>query len=86
VQATPADRSGLATGVSNTARQTGTASGVAVYGAVAGSPAAAASFVAGMHVLAVASTVLWAGALTLAATGIASRRNARAREHAELAR
>jgi DHA2 family methylenomycin A resistance protein-like MFS transporter len=78
VQATPADRSGLATGVSNTARQTGTASGVAIYGAVAGSPAAAASFVAGMHVLAIGSAVLWAGALTVAATGIASRRSSAA--------
>ncbi|HEY7010683.1 MAG TPA: hypothetical protein VH395_17160, partial [Jatrophihabitantaceae bacterium] len=69
---------GLATGVSNTARQTGTASGVAIYGAVAGSPAAAASFVAGMHVLAIGSAILWAGALTVAATGIAARRSSAA--------
>jgi DHA2 family methylenomycin A resistance protein-like MFS transporter len=73
VQATPADRSGLATGMSNTARQTGTASGVAIFGAVAGSPAEVASFVSGVHLLAIVSTVLWAGAVLVAATGIAAR-------------
>jgi DHA2 family methylenomycin A resistance protein-like MFS transporter len=73
VQATPADRSGLATGTSNTARQIGTATGVAVFGAVCGSPSAAASFVTGVHVLAVLAAVLWAVALLIAATGIASR-------------
>ena len=44
VRATPADRSGLATGVSNTARQTGTAAGVAIFGAIAGSPGHATRF------------------------------------------
>jgi DHA2 family methylenomycin A resistance protein-like MFS transporter len=74
LQATPADRSGLATGMSNTARQTGTAGGVAIFGAVCGSPASPGSFVHGLHVLALVGTALWAVSLALAATGIASRR------------
>ncbi|HJQ43710.1 MAG TPA: MFS transporter, partial [Jatrophihabitantaceae bacterium] len=49
VRATPADRSGLATGMSNTSRQIGTATGVALFGAVAGSTAKAADFVGAMH-------------------------------------
>jgi DHA2 family methylenomycin A resistance protein-like MFS transporter len=65
VRATPADRAGLATGVSNTARQVGTASGVAVFGAVAGAPATAA-FVGHIHALGVAAAALWA--LAVAAT------------------
>jgi DHA2 family methylenomycin A resistance protein-like MFS transporter len=73
VQATPADRSGLATGTSNTARQIGTATGVAVFGAVCGSPSAVQHFVSGVHALAIVAVVLWAVALLLAATGIASR-------------
>jgi DHA2 family methylenomycin A resistance protein-like MFS transporter len=59
--------------MSNTARQTGTAGGVAVFGAICGSPESPARFVAGMHGLAIAATVLWAIAAVLAATGIARR-------------
>ncbi|WP_187687995.1 MFS transporter [Nocardia wallacei] len=72
VRATPPDRSGLATGTSNTARQIGTACGVAVFGAVAGSPADA-HFVAGLHLLAVAAAVAWIGALALTGIGIPGR-------------
>jgi DHA2 family methylenomycin A resistance protein-like MFS transporter len=71
VQATPADRSGLATGVSNTARQVGTATGVALFGAVAGSPADAGGFVSAVHALAIAGAVLWLAAFAVAMTGIA---------------
>jgi DHA2 family methylenomycin A resistance protein-like MFS transporter len=76
VQATPPERSGLATGTSNTARQVGTASGVAIFGAVAGSPDAAGRFVSGIHALALVATTLWAGALVLALAGVASVRPA----------
>ncbi len=72
VRATPADRSGLATGTSNTARQIGTACGVAIFGAVAGSPAGD-GFVDGIHLLAVLAAVAWVGALALTGFGIAGR-------------
>ena len=73
VRATPSGRSGLATGMSNTARQTGTATGVALFGAVCGTPSSVATFVSGIHVVAVVATVLWAAALVLALTGIEGR-------------
>jgi DHA2 family methylenomycin A resistance protein-like MFS transporter len=73
VQATPAHRSGLATGMSNTARQTGTACGVAVFGAICGSPDSPGRFVLGLHGLAIAASALWVIAVALAATGIARR-------------
>ncbi|HJQ42904.1 MAG TPA: hypothetical protein VJ831_07460, partial [Jatrophihabitantaceae bacterium] len=69
------DRSGLATGMSNTSRQIGTATGVALFGAVAGSTAKAADFVGAMHVLAVLGAALWIGAFVLALTGVESRRD-----------
>ena len=49
VRATPPERSGLATGVSNTARQTGTAAGVAIFGAITGSPEHATRFLSALH-------------------------------------
>lgn len=64
VRATPADRSGLATGVSNTARQVGTACGVAIFGAVAGSPTGP-GFVGALHRLAAGSTLAWMVALLI---------------------
>jgi MFS transporter, DHA2 family, methylenomycin A resistance protein len=70
VRAAPADRSGLATGVSNTARQTGTAAGVAIFGAVAGSPENATRFTGAIHGLAVGSTALWLIAFAVALSGI----------------
>ncbi|AHH20026.1 major facilitator superfamily transporter [Nocardia nova SH22a] len=68
VRATPPERSGLATGVSNTARQIGTACGVAIFGAVAGAPPEP-GFLAGIHLLGAASAIAWvvAAAITLSA-------------------
>jgi len=68
MRAVPADRSGLASGITNTARQAGTALGVAVYGAVAGSPAHAAHFVGALRGLGVAAAVLWIATALLTAT------------------
>jgi DHA2 family methylenomycin A resistance protein-like MFS transporter len=70
VRATPPDRAGLATGVSNTARQVGTAVGVAVFGAVAGSPARVQAFLSGAHRLFALAIVLWVVALMVALTGV----------------
>jgi DHA2 family methylenomycin A resistance protein-like MFS transporter len=78
VRATPADRPGLATGMSNTARQAGTAGGVAVFGAVAGHAHNGAAFVSAFHVLAVLAAALWSGAGALAALCIESTAGARA--------
>ncbi len=69
VRATPPDRSGLATGVSNTARQIGTATGVAIFGAIAGSPHEP-RFVPALHALAVAAAFAWCAALALARFGV----------------
>jgi MFS transporter, DHA2 family, methylenomycin A resistance protein len=66
--AVPAERSGLASGINNTARQTGTALGVAVFGAVAGGPAAAGTFVHEVHVLAGFGAAVW-----LAVAGLVAR-------------
>lgn len=66
----PADRSGLASGINNTARQTGTALGVAIYGAVAGSPADPDHFVAALRDLGLAAAILWIGVAGLTAIGI----------------
>ncbi|HEY3631960.1 MAG TPA: MFS transporter [Jatrophihabitantaceae bacterium] len=71
VRATPSERSGLATGISNTARQTGTASGVAIFGAVAGSTQDPSRFVAHLHLLGLVTTGGWLLALVLALAGIA---------------
>jgi DHA2 family methylenomycin A resistance protein-like MFS transporter len=54
------DRAGLASGVNNTARQTGGAFGIAIFGAIAGSAANAGDFVSGMRVAGVVSAVLFA--------------------------
>jgi MFS transporter, DHA2 family, methylenomycin A resistance protein len=72
VRATPADRPGLATGVSNTARQTGTAGGVAVFGALAGSPADPQHFVGALHALGVLAAALWTIAALVTARAITS--------------
>lgn len=58
VAATPSERGGLASAVNNTARQAGGAIGVAVAGAVAGSPDTA-SFVSRMHSVAAGVAVLF---------------------------
>jgi DHA2 family methylenomycin A resistance protein-like MFS transporter len=53
------DRSGLASAISNTARQAGGAVGVATFGAVAGTASNARLFVSGIHVAATVSVALF---------------------------
>jgi DHA2 family methylenomycin A resistance protein-like MFS transporter len=60
----PSGKSGLASGVNNTARQAAGAIGVAVFGAVAGDPASA-GFLGGLHRVALISMVLWTAAAAL---------------------
>jgi DHA2 family methylenomycin A resistance protein-like MFS transporter len=55
-------RSGLASGVHNTARQAFGATGIAAYGAVAGTPAAAGRFLTGLHHLGVVTAGLFLAA------------------------
>jgi MFS transporter, DHA2 family, methylenomycin A resistance protein len=59
IRALPPDRSGLASGINNTARQAGTALGVAVFGAIAGSPSEPQHFVTALRILGAASALLW---------------------------
>jgi MFS transporter, DHA2 family, methylenomycin A resistance protein len=59
LRAVPAERSGLASGINNTARQAGTALGVAAFGAIAGSPTHADHFIAALRWLGVAAAVGW---------------------------
>lgn len=59
IASVPGDRAGLASGINNTARQTGGAIGIAAYGALAGPPAATAGFMRGLHVAGTATVVLW---------------------------
>jgi DHA2 family methylenomycin A resistance protein-like MFS transporter len=67
VAAVPTERSGLATGINNTARQTGTALGIAIFGAVASATAAPSEFVVGLHTLAVIGSLIWLAVLALVA-------------------
>ena len=60
VSAAPRDRSGLASGVNNTARQAGGALGIAAYGALAGSPARTGHFLGGLHAAGLATCALYA--------------------------
>ena len=62
IRAVPADRSGLASGINNTARQAGTALGVALYGAVAASPTHSDHFIGALRDLGIAAAVLWVAA------------------------
>jgi DHA2 family methylenomycin A resistance protein-like MFS transporter len=72
MRAVPAERSGLASGINNTARQAGTALGVAIFGAVAGSPAHAGHFVTALRGLGIAAAIGW---LLVAALVIRLRRS-----------
>jgi len=65
VRAAPGDQSGLASGVNNTARQAAGALAIAVYGAITGSPADAAHFVDGVHIIALIGGTAWLAALAL---------------------
>lgn len=73
VRSVPAERSGLASGVNNAARQTGTALGVAVFGAVVGNPAPHEMYVAGIHRLAILGGALLLLALVLTVAGIGGK-------------
>lgn len=70
IRSVPPERSGIASGVNNTARQAGTALGVAIFGAVAGTPADATHFVAAMRDLGIAAAILWLIVAAVTATGI----------------
>ncbi|MFD2422540.1 MFS transporter [Amycolatopsis pigmentata] len=59
VSGVPAERAGVASGVNNTARQTFGAIGVAVFGAVAGTPSNHGAFVTGLHTLGLLGAALW---------------------------
>ncbi|OAP25229.1 MULTISPECIES: MFS transporter [Amycolatopsis] len=74
----PGERAGIAGGFNNAARQAGGALGVAVFGAVAGEPAAHASFVHGLHLLGLGSAGLWLAAAVLAVVTVHGRGRAKA--------
>jgi DHA2 family methylenomycin A resistance protein-like MFS transporter len=59
LRAVPAERSGLASGINNTARQAGTALGVAAFGVIAGSPTQADHFITALRWLGVAAAIGW---------------------------
>ncbi|MEW2294303.1 MFS transporter [Streptomyces sp. NPDC006743] len=65
VASVPGERSGLASAVNNTARQTGGAIGIAVAGAVAGQPDDADRFLSGLHAVALGSACLYAASVVL---------------------
>jgi len=67
IAAAPPERSGLASGVNNTARQAGGAIGIAAYGAIAGQPDRAGHFLTGLHTTGLLTT----GLFVLAAAGTA---------------
>jgi DHA2 family methylenomycin A resistance protein-like MFS transporter len=74
IRAVPPDRSGLASGINNTARQAGTTLGVAVFGALASSPTDPQHFVTALRVLGGASALLWL--LVIVMTAADTRRQA----------
>ncbi|MGH3413767.1 MAG: MFS transporter [Marmoricola sp.] len=73
VRAVPAARSGLAGGVTNAARQAGGAMGVAVYGALVGSPRAP-GFVPGLHLTGALGGAAWLLAAAATVLVLAPRR------------
>lgn len=66
IAAVPAERSGLASAMNNTTRQTGGAIGIAVAGAIAGQPTDVKSFVRGFHAVALGAAGLYAAGAVLA--------------------
>lgn len=71
----PAGKAGVASGVNNTARQACGALGIAVFGAIAGSPARPAAFVHGLHLAGILGAGLWLGAAALTAVMVGPDRN-----------
>lgn len=67
IAAAPPDRSGVASGVNNTARQVGGAMGIAAYGAIAGQPDRAGHFLTGLHVTGLITAGLYAVAAVVSA-------------------
>jgi MFS transporter, DHA2 family, methylenomycin A resistance protein len=61
----PASRSGLASGANNTARQAAGAIGVALFGALAGTPSAVSTFLEGLHTATLLGAGLWVGGIVL---------------------
>jgi DHA2 family methylenomycin A resistance protein-like MFS transporter len=76
VAALEPERAGLASGMNNTARQAGGAVGIAVFGAVAGSVARPAGFVAGLQTLGLATAGLYVAAAVLTLAVIPATRAA----------
>jgi DHA2 family methylenomycin A resistance protein-like MFS transporter len=79
--AVEADRAGLAAAVNNTARQAGGAIGIAVAGAVAGSPAAP-GFALRFHTVALGAAGLYVAAAAVAWAAVPSRERRSARRMA----
>lgn len=73
VRAAPPERSGLASGVNNTARQAAGALAIAIYGAIAGTPTDPTSFAAGLHAIAVVGAAAWLASLALTWFAIPSK-------------
>jgi DHA2 family methylenomycin A resistance protein-like MFS transporter len=67
IAAVPAERSGLASAINNTARQSGGAIGIAVAGAVAGQTGRGTHFVDGFHTVALGAAALYFAVGVLAA-------------------
>jgi DHA2 family methylenomycin A resistance protein-like MFS transporter len=64
----PGARSGLASGANNTARQACGAIGVALFGALAGSPDSVGTFLTGLHTAALVGAGLWVIGIVLTLT------------------
>ena len=65
VRSVPAERSGLASGVNNTARQAAGALAIAVYGVLAGSPTRPDRFTDGLGAIGILGAAVWLAALIL---------------------
>lgn len=79
IAAVPPERSGLASGVNNTARQAGGAIGIAAYGAIAGRPDHLRHFLTGLHL----TGLVTAGLFLTAAAATPALLPSHQREHAD---
>jgi DHA2 family methylenomycin A resistance protein-like MFS transporter len=77
MNAVPAERAGLASGVNNTARQAGGAIGVAASGALVGQTNGTGDFMSGLHTAALIGTAIWLAGI------VVSFATVRPRDHAE---